>query len=83
MLLLSAHDARMAWAWYGEAGWRGSETWEVRSEQGLEGFPVCHIDDMIASKAAANRRKDRESLPRLPSSREYRIRRLDGASGVG
>ena len=37
----------------------------------VEGFPVCHPDDIIASKAAANRAKDRESLPRLRSFREY------------
>ena len=37
----------------------------------VEGFPVCHIDDIIASKAATNRQKDRESLPRLRSFREY------------
>jgi hypothetical protein len=37
----------------------------------VEGFPVCHIDDIIASKQAANRPKDRESLPRLKSFREY------------
>ena len=37
----------------------------------VEGFPVCHIDDIIASKAATNRAKDRESLPRLRSFREY------------
>ena len=41
----------------------------------VEGFPVCHIDDIIASKAAANRAKDRESLPRLRSFREYLRRR--------
>ena len=29
----------------------------------VEGFPVCHPDDIIASKAAANRVKDRESRP--------------------
>lgn len=28
----------------------------------VDGFPVCHPDDIIASKAAANRAKDRESL---------------------
>lgn len=44
----------------------------------VEGFPVCHIDDIIASKAATNRRKDRESLPRLRSFREYWIRRHEG-----
>ena len=37
----------------------------------VEGFPVCHIDDIIASKEAAGRAKDRESLPRLRSFREY------------
>jgi len=36
-----------------------------------EGFPVCHLDDIIASKVAANRRKDQESLPRLISFRAY------------
>ncbi len=41
----------------------------------VEGFPVCHIDDIIASKAATNRAKDRESLPRLRSFREYLVRR--------
>src|SRR5881296_555142 len=33
--------------------------------------PVCHPDDIIASKAAANRVKDRESLPRLRAFREW------------
>jgi hypothetical protein len=37
----------------------------------IEGFPVCHIDDIIASKEATGRVKDRESLPRLKSFREY------------
>jgi hypothetical protein len=37
----------------------------------IAGFPVCHIDDIIASKAATNRRKDRESLPRLESFRDF------------
>lgn len=37
----------------------------------VEGFPVCHPDDIIRSKIAANRAKDRESLPRLLSFREY------------
>jgi hypothetical protein len=45
------------------------EAWKRRVE--VEGFPVCHIDDVIASKAAAGRVKDRESLPRLRSFREY------------
>ncbi len=37
----------------------------------VEGFPVCHPDDIIASKRAANRAKDRESLPRLEAFRDY------------
>lgn len=46
-----------------------NEAWERRIE--VEGFPVCHIDDIIASKKAANRKKDRESLERLQSFRDY------------
>lgn len=41
----------------------------------VEGFPVCHIDDIIASKEAARRTKDLESLPRLRAFREYWRRR--------
>ena len=37
----------------------------------VEGFPVCSLDDIIASKEASNRVKDRETLPRLRSFREY------------
>jgi hypothetical protein len=37
----------------------------------VDGFPVCHPDDIIASKQAANRAKDRESLERLKSFRDY------------
>jgi len=37
----------------------------------VEGFPVCHIDDIIASKEASGRIKDKESLPRLKAFREY------------
>lgn len=50
---------------------RFEDAWRRRVE--VEGFPVCHIDDIIASKAATNRAKDRESLPRLRSFREYWI----------
>ena len=46
--------------------------WQRRVE--IEGFPVCHLDDIIASKAAANRVRDRESLPRLRAFREYWLR---------
>jgi hypothetical protein len=48
---------------------RFADAWQRRVK--VEGFPVCHLDDIIASKAAANRAKDRESLPRLRSFREY------------
>jgi hypothetical protein len=45
------------------------DAWVRRIE--VEGFPVCHIDHIIASKEAANRKKDVESLDRLRSFREY------------
>lgn len=45
------------------------DAWRRRVD--VEGFPVCHPDDIIASKAAANRVKDRESLPRLRAFRDY------------
>ncbi len=38
-----------------------------------EGFPVCHIDDIIATKHAANRAKDREVLDRLRAFRRWWI----------
>ena len=40
----------------------------------VEGFPVCHIDDIIASKEASHRQKDLESLPRLKAFREFWLR---------
>jgi hypothetical protein len=49
------------------------DAWARRVE--VEGFPVCHPDDIIASKAAANRVKDRESLPRLRAFRDYWVAR--------
>lgn len=48
---------------------RFDTAWERHIE--VEHFPVCHPDDIIASKVAANRAKDRESLPRLRAFREY------------
>lgn len=48
---------------------RFEDAWKRRVE--VEGFPVCSIDDIIASKIAANRQKDRESLARLQSFRDY------------
>ncbi len=50
--------------------------WSRRVE--IEGFPVCHIDDIIASKSATGRAKDRESLPRLRAFRDYWVRRAGG-----
>jgi hypothetical protein len=37
----------------------------------VDGLPVCSLDHIIASKAATNRVKDRESLPRLRAFRDY------------
>ncbi len=51
------------------------DAWERHVD--IEGFPVCHIDDIIASKEATGRAKDRESLPRLKAFREYWIREQD------
>ncbi len=48
---------------------RFADAWARRVE--VEGFPVCHLDDIIASKEASGRVKDRESLPRLRAFREY------------
>jgi hypothetical protein len=48
---------------------RFADAWARRVD--VEGFPVCHPNDIIASKKAANRAKDRESLPRLESFRDY------------
>jgi hypothetical protein len=48
------------------------EAWQRHVQ--VEGFPVCHPDDIIRSKAATNRVKDRESLPRLRSFRDYWLR---------
>src|SRR3954471_19749667 len=48
---------------------RFEDAWKRHVE--VEGFPVCHPDDIIASKVAAGRKKDQESLPRLISFREY------------
>ncbi|MBN2496348.1 MAG: hypothetical protein JXR96_17270 [Deltaproteobacteria bacterium] len=57
----------------------GIETFEQawRRHVEVEGFPVCHLDDIIASKEATNRVKDRESLPRLRAFRDYRERQQE------
>jgi hypothetical protein len=41
----------------------------------VEGMRVCHIDDIIRSKEAAGRVRDRESLPRLRAFRDWLARR--------
>ncbi|NOT02390.1 MAG: hypothetical protein HOP29_17435 [Phycisphaerales bacterium] len=43
---------------------RFTDAWSRRVV--ADGYPVCHLDDIIASKAASNRQKDRESLPPPP-----------------
>lgn len=48
---------------------RFSDAWSRRLE--VEGFPVCSLDDIIASKIASHRQKDLESLPRLQAFRDY------------
>jgi hypothetical protein len=48
---------------------RFSDAWGRHVE--VDGFPVCSLDDIIASKRASHRKKDMESLPRLESFREY------------
>ena len=48
---------------------RFEDAWQRHVD--VEGFPVCHLDDIIASKEATGRAKDHESLPRLKSFREY------------
>jgi len=50
-----------------------ADAWSRRVDVG--GFPVCHPDDIIARKAATNRVKDRESLPRLRAFRDYWMRK--------
>jgi hypothetical protein len=52
---------------------RFEDAW--RRHVNVEGFPVCHIDDIIASKEATGRQKDLESLPRLKAFREYWMKR--------
>jgi hypothetical protein len=52
------------------------EAWQRHID--TDGFPVCHLDDIIASKRASNRRKDLESLPRLEAFREYWMQQRKG-----
>lgn len=51
----------------------GIESFAEASRRALtiKGLRVAHIDDIIKSKKAANRVKDRETLPRLRAFREW------------
>jgi len=59
---------------------RFEDAWQRHVE--VEGFPVCHIDDIIASKEATGREKDRESLPRLRAFRQWLLQQ-NGGSEMG
>ena len=48
---------------------RFEDAWTRHVE--VEGFPVCHLDDIILSKEATHRKKDLDSLPRLRAFRDY------------
>lgn len=48
---------------------RFEDAWKRRVEN--HGLPIANIDDIIASKQAANRQKDKETLPRLISFRDW------------
>lgn len=54
----------------------GIETFAEADRRGLtiEGMRVCHIDDIVRSKEATGRVKDREALPRLKAFREWWMR---------
>jgi hypothetical protein len=45
------------------------DAWNRRVEK--HGVPIANIDDIVGSKQAANRQKDKESLPRLLSFRDW------------
>ena len=68
-------DLNLAFAPDGSEIERFEDAWQRRVD--VEGFPVCHLDDIIASKAAANRARDREALPRLRAFRDYWLRQQD------
>ena len=51
------------------------EAWARKVD--VEGFPVCHLDDIVRSKEAAGRARDRESLPRLRAFRDWWLARRD------
>jgi hypothetical protein len=52
---------------------RFDDAWRRRVEK--HGVPIANIDEVVRSKQAANRQKDKESLPRLLSFRDWLARR--------
>lgn len=48
---------------------RFEDAWGRHVEK--HGLPIASIDDIVGSKQAANRQKDKESLPRLESFRAW------------
>lgn len=48
---------------------RFEDAWRRHVE--VDGFHVCNLDDIISSKEASGRAKDRETLPRLKAFRDY------------
>ena len=58
----------------------GIETFAEADRRGITvgGMRVCHIDDILRSKEAAGRVKDRESLPRLRAFAEWWRKRPGG-----
>lgn len=48
----------------------------------IDGFPVCHLDDIIRSKEKSGRVKDRESLPRLRAFRQYWVQQRKSPSSL-
>lgn len=48
---------------------RFDDAWKRRVEK--HGVPIASIDDIVGSKQAANRQRDKESLPRLLSFKEW------------
>lgn len=56
-----------------------SEAWEKSLE--IEGLPVCHMDDIIKSKEATGRIKDKETLPRLKAFRDWWMKSMAKPKG--